>query len=106
MKLLPLLEVLVVNAILIPLLALITQNYALRMAYWARPGDGFTPTMTRYPLFFITSAVNGSTNIPGLLSVDWQQVVLLVLIVTDAVYVWSAVRDGRRRMASPPPRAP
>jgi hypothetical protein len=54
MKRLPLAEVIVVNAILIPLLVLITQNYALRMAYWARPGDGFTPTMTRYPFFFIT----------------------------------------------------
>lgn len=106
MKLLPLLEVLVVNAILIPLLALITQNYALRMAYWAKPGDAFTPTMTRYPFFFMTSAVKGSTNIPGLLSVDWQQVVLLVLVVTDAVYIWSAVRDGRRRVASPTTQAP
>jgi len=104
MKVLPLLEVLVVNAFLIPLLALITENYGLRGAYWG--SEGFTSTTVRYPLFFITSAVKGSTHIPGLLSVDWQQVVLLVLIVTDAVYVWSAVKSGRRRGASPTPRAP
>jgi len=98
MKLLPLLEVLVVNALLIPLLALITENYGLRAAYWS--SEGFASTTVRYPLFFITSAVKGSTNIPGLLSVDWQQVVLLVLVLTDAVFVWSAVKSARR-----PPRA-
>lgn len=92
MKLLPFLEVLVVNAILIPLLALITQNYALRTAYWAKPGDGFTPTMTRYPFFFMTSAVKGSTHIPGLLSVDWQQIIVLLLLVVDGVFVLSALR--------------
>jgi hypothetical protein len=93
MKKLPLVEVIVVNAILIPLLALITQNYALRMAYWGKVGDGFTPTMTRYPFFFITSAVKGSTHLPGLLSVDWQQVIVLLLIVVDGLYIWSAYKD-------------
>lgn len=92
MKLLSVIEVLFVNAVLIVLLALITQNYASRLAYWAKPGDEFTPTMTRYPLFFVTAAVKGSTHIPGLLSVDWQQVVILVLLVVDAVFVLSAVR--------------
>jgi hypothetical protein len=106
MKKLPLVEVIVVNAILISLLALITQNYALRMAYWGKPQDGFTPTMTRYPFFFITSAVKGSTHLPGLLSVDWQQVVLVVLILTDAVYLWSSIRSGRRRDVSQTPAAP
>ncbi len=104
MKVLPLLEAVVVNAFLIPLLALITENYGLRAAYWG--SEGFTFTTVRYPFFFITSAVKGSTRIPGLLSVDWQQVVLLVLIVTDAVYVWSAVKDGRKRGAGPAPPAP
>jgi len=100
MKALPLLEMLVVNAVLIPLLALITQNYALRMAYWAKPADGFAPTMTRYPLFFITSAVRGSTHIPGIFSVDWQQVILLLLIVVDGMVVLSALNvsmPGRQR---------
>ncbi|MDG6915818.1 MAG: hypothetical protein JRM86_06080 [Nitrososphaerota archaeon] len=99
MKLVSLVEVAVVNAVLIPLLALITENYGLRMAYWAH--EGFTPTMTRYPLFFITSAVNGSTRIPGLLSVDWQQVILLLILLTDAFYAWSVYKDGKRARRGP-----
>ncbi|MDA4116162.1 MAG: hypothetical protein OK442_06375 [Thaumarchaeota archaeon] len=104
MKLLPLLEVLVVNAFLIPLLALITENYGLRAAYWT--SEGFTSTTVRYPFFFITLAIKGSTHIPGLLSVDWQQVILLVLVVTDAVYLWSAFKDGRRQGAGQTPPLP
>lgn len=92
MKLLSVIEVLFVNAVLIVLLTLITQNYASRLAYWGKPGDGFTPTTTRYPLFFVTSAAKGSTHIPGLLSVDWQQVVVLVLLVVDVVFVLSAFK--------------
>ena len=92
MKRAAVLQVIIVNAALIPLLALITENYGLRMAYWAP--EGFTPTMTRYPLFFITSAVKGSTHLSGLLSVDWQQVVLLVLLVVDGLFVRALWKDG------------
>ena len=101
MKWVSVLEVLVINAVLIPLFALITQNYALRTAYWGP--EGFTPTTVRYPFFFITSAIKGSTTIPGLLSVDWQQIVLVVLVVTDAVFVWSAIKNRRRTGAGPAP---
>ena len=90
MKLFALAEVAFVNILLIPILVLITENYGLRAAYWA--GEGFSSTMTRYPFFFITSATNGSTSIPGLLSVDWQQVILVVLVLTDAVFAWSAYK--------------
>ena len=99
MKLLPLLEVLVINALLIPLLALITENYGLRNAYWGP--EYFVPTTTRYPLFFITSAVKGTTSIPGILSVDWQQVVLLVIVVTDVVYALSLYRSRKPAQAQP-----
>lgn len=92
-----LLEVLTFNAILIPLLLLITENYGLRLAYWGE--EGFTPTMTRYPFFFITSAVKGATHIPGLLSVDWQQVILVALVLVDLLFLRSALmeRRGERR---------
>jgi hypothetical protein len=100
MKLLPVVEVLVVNAFLIPLLLLITENYGLRSAYWA--SEGFTSHMVRYPFFFITSAVRGDTHIPGLLSVDWQQVVLFVLIVADGIFALGLYRSGR---AANPPQA-
>lgn len=95
MKLLPLLEVLVINAFLIPLLVLITENYGLRNAYWGP--EGFTFTTVRYPFFFITSAVKGQTSIPGILTVDWQQVVAFILVVTDVVYVWSAMKGSGRK---------
>jgi len=100
MKLLPFLEVLVINALLIPLLALITENYGLRAAYWT--SEGFASTTVRYPLFFIASAVKGSTRIPGLLSVDWQQVVVLLLVVVDGLFVFSALRSRRQDIGRAP----
>lgn len=87
------LELLLVNGVLIALLALVTENYSLRMAYWR--SEGFTPTMTRYPLFFITSAVKGTTQIPGLLSVDWQQVLILLLVVFDGLFLVSVLKERR-----------
>jgi len=93
MRLLALFEVLIVNVILIALLVWITGDYTYRAAYWGT--EGFTPTMVRYPLFYITSAVKGSTSIPGLLTVDWQQVVLLLLVVTNAVYALSMFRSRK-----------
>ncbi|HVC27761.1 MAG TPA: hypothetical protein VND40_06325 [Nitrososphaerales archaeon] len=93
MKLLPLVEALAINAFLIPLLLLISENYGLRAAYWV--SEGFTASTVRYPFFFITSAVRGTTHIQGLLSVDWQQVVLFVILVADAVFALGFYRSGR-----------
>jgi len=100
MKVVRLVEVLVVNAFLIPLLVLISENYGLRDAYWGP--EGFAYTTARYPFFFITSAVKGTTRIPGLLSVDWQQVVVLLLVVVDGVFVLSALRGRRQDVSGAP----
>lgn len=100
MKVLPLLKVLVVNALLIALLALITENYGLRLAYWT--SEGFASTTVRYPFFFITSAVKGSTHIPGLLSVDWQQVIVVVLVAVDGLFVISALKSRSQSVAPTP----
>jgi hypothetical protein len=89
-KVLPLLEVLVANLILIALFFWITADYDFRASYWAT--EVFTPTTVRYPLFLITSAVKPSTTIPGLFTLDWQQIIVLLLVVTDAVYIWSLLR--------------
>jgi hypothetical protein len=95
MRPLPLLEVLVVNALLLALLLWITGDYGFRASYWTT--EGFVSSIVRYPpLFFVTSAVKGSTSIPGLLTIDWQQIVVLMLVVTDAVYLSSLVRARRR----------
>ena len=90
MRLLAFVEVLVVNVVLIALLVWISGDYSYRAAYWGP--EGFTANMVRYPLFYITSAVKGTTHIPGLFSVDWQQVVLVILIVADLVYLLSIFR--------------
>jgi len=101
---LPLLEVLIANLVLIALLFWITGDYAFRTAYWGT--EVFTPTTVRYPLFLFTSAVKGSTCInpstciPGLLTLDWQQVVLLLIALTDAVYLWTLLRIRRGALPS------
>jgi hypothetical protein len=92
-RLLPLLEVLAANVFLIALFFWITGDYDFRTSYWAT--EVFTPTTVRYPLFLITSAVKPSTSIPGLLTLDWQQVVVLLLVATDAVYLSSLLRPLR-----------
>ena len=103
MRPLPLLEVLIANLVLIALFLWITGDYTFRTAYWGT--EVFTPTTVRYPLFLVTSAVKGSTTIPGLLTLDWQQVVLLLMAVTDAVYLWSVLRVRRGALTSEPSRA-
>jgi len=102
MRLLAFIEVLIVNVVLIALLVWITGDYNYRTAYWGP--ERFTPSTVRYPLLLITSAMSGSTSIPGLLTVDWQQIVLLVLVVTDAVYAWTSLRSraGARGPESSP----
>jgi hypothetical protein len=99
MKLLTLAEVVVVNVLLIALLLWITGDYSYRAAYWG--SENFSPTTIRYPLFLITSAVKSSTSIPGLLTVDWQQIVVLMLVVTDGVYLSGLLRDRRRNAPQP-----
>ncbi len=103
MRVIRLFEVLVVNAILIALLLWVTGDYGFRASYWA--SEKFSSATTRYPLFLITSAAKGSTAIPGLLTVDWQQVVLLVLVVADLIYVRGLFLNSQRRPDGGPPRA-
>ena len=100
MKLRSIVEVVVVNVILVALLFWITGDYGYRTAYWGT--ESFTPSTVRYPLFLITSATKGSTSIPGLLTVDWQQVVALVLVLTDAVYLYNLLRSRRGAQQSGP----
>lgn len=99
LRIVSLIEVLVVNGILIALFLWITGDYAFRASYWA--SEGFTPTMVRYPLFFLTSAEKGSISIPGQLTVDWQQIVPLLLAVVDAIYLSSLFRSRRRETLTP-----
>jgi len=97
MKLLPLVELIVVNGVLLAFLVWVTGDCSYRAAYW-KP-EGFTPTLTRYPFFMITSATNGSSSIGGLLSVDWQQVLVVLLVAVDLVYAWSALKSRNKASA-------
>jgi hypothetical protein len=56
-------------------------------------------------LFLITSAVKPSASIPGLLTLDWQQIIVLLLVVIDAVYISTVLRPLRGSRALEASRA-
>lgn len=95
MKLSSVLNLAVFNGVGIVLAALVAEDQAWRLAYWR--SMGFTPTTTYYPFFMSTSATNGLSSIPGLFTVDWLQVVLVVMAAVDALVV---VGYLRRRSAA------
>lgn len=86
--------VLTANAIILFLMGEIFQDYASRLAYW-RSMD-FTPSTTYYPFFFITTAVRGSTYIAGQLTLDWTQVLAVILVVIDVWFVVGILRSRKR----------
>jgi hypothetical protein len=88
-------KIAVPNLVILALIWEVLQDDAGRIAYFQTLG--FTPTTHYYPFFYITTAVKGSTYIPGLLTLDWVQVLAVVLVVLDIAF---AVGYLRRR--SPP----
>jgi len=97
LKLGSLVNLILFNGVAAVLAALVYDDRVWRAGYWH--SMGFTPTTTYYPLFYVTSAVNGATSIPGTLTVDWLQVILVAAIVLDGLALASAVL-GRRRKAA------
>ena len=90
------------NAVLIYLLTQVIGDYSFRANYWA--AMGFTPSTSLFPLTLITSAVKGGTSIPGLLTLDWEQVLILAIVVADGIYIWEFLRRSKqpiRAMDSP-----
>jgi hypothetical protein len=94
--------ILVSNLIILALIIEILQDYAYRLSYWR--SMGFTPSTTYSPFFFVTSAIRGSTYIPGQLTLDWTQVLAVVLAVMDAAYILGMVRRRRRAAQSQIPQ--
>jgi hypothetical protein len=94
MKASSVIQLVVSNVILVALILAVLQDYAYRLSYWR--SLGFTPTTTYSFLTFITSATNGSTRIPGQLTLDWVQVFVILLVVIDASFFYSAIRDRLR----------
>jgi hypothetical protein len=91
------------NAILILLILWVFQDYAYRAAYWR--SMGFTPSTTYWPFFFVTSAVKGSTYIQGQLTLDWTQVLGVVLAAIDVAFLIGVLRSRSRAEAAAAPLA-
>jgi len=103
MKAALLVKVLVPNAVILALIWEVLQDQAGRLAYFR--SLGFAPTTTYYPFFYITSAVDGSIRIQGLLTLDWFQVLAVVLVVLDVVFALGYFRSKNRETPVPPPGA-
>lgn len=87
------------NAIILLLIWWVFQDYAYRATYWR--GMGFTPSTSYSPFFFVTSAVRGSTHIQGQLTLDWTQVLGVLLLVIDATFLfglWRRTRVGATKV--------
>lgn len=73
------------NAILIVLFSLVDQDMSSRIGY--AQSIGFTPSVNYSPLTFVLSSVGRGTSIPGLPTVDWSQIFLIVLIIIDGSFL-------------------
>ena len=101
MKVSSIINLTVFNGIGIFLAALVAGDQAWRLSYWH--SLGFTPNTTYYPFFLITSATKGSDTIPGQLTIDWLQVLVVVLVIVDLFVLIGYIR---RKRATPVEVAP
>jgi hypothetical protein len=102
MKLSSIISVIVFNVVALVLAYLVYADRVFRIGYWEQMG--FTSKTVYYPFFYITSAVNGPVAIPGTLTLDWLQVLLVIAIVVDGNFAIGLIRR-RRRMAEPVPNS-
>ncbi len=94
-------KIVIPNLVILAMLWAVIQDDAGRLQYFRELG--FTPSTAYYPFFYITSAVDGSTRIPGQLTLDWVQVLVVALIVIDLALLLPLLR--RRTSAEPTPLA-
>jgi hypothetical protein len=85
-------KIAVSNLVILAIVWNVLQDDAGRTAYFQ--ALGFTPSTAFYPFFYITSAVNGSIKIPGLLTLDWTQVLVAALIILDLSFALPYLRRG------------
>lgn len=105
MRLASLLNLAVFNGVAIILAVLVFSDRAWRLGYWENT-LGFTPNTVYYPFFYVTSAVKGSTSIPGLLTIDWLQVILVVMVVVDGSILLGMLRRSRQGQTVPEVQQP
>jgi len=97
-------KIIIPNVVILAMLWAVLQDQAGRLAYFRTLG--FTPSTTYYPFFYITSAVDGTTRIQGLLTIDWIQVLVVGLLVIDFAFLVPLLRRRTAAksaaIASPP----
>ncbi|MGD0637636.1 MAG: hypothetical protein ABSA72_06330 [Nitrososphaerales archaeon] len=93
MKVVSVAKIIIPNVVVLAMLWEVLQDQAGRLAYFRTLG--FTPSTAYYPFFYITSAVDGTTRIQGLLTLDWAQVLAVVLVLFDAAFVIGFLRDRK-----------
>ena len=93
MKALHAARIVITNVLILAIIWAILQEDAGRVAYFQ--SLGFTTSTAYYPFFYVTSASNQATRIPGLLTLDWTQVMAAVLVVLDAGFLLPLVRRSR-----------
>jgi hypothetical protein len=91
-------QVIAANVIIIVLIVAILEDFYSRIAYWE--SLGFTPQTTYFFLTYVTSATKGSTYIPGEITLDWVQVLGIILVLIDAAFVYSVLKEGRSRTSA------
>ena len=101
--------IIALNLLMLVAFYYIQQNIATREAYWllpteCHPDNGlscFQPSIFRTFLFYVLSAdctvpaECGTTHIPGILTLDWSQVALLIAAIADILTVWPYIRRSR-----------
>jgi len=93
------LEILVVNLVLLLALYFVMADVSSRAAYAAREGLSYFFTQS---ILVETSSLQGhATTLQSPVTLDWLQIIVALLVVIDAVYVYDWVQ--RRRVA---PSAP
>jgi hypothetical protein len=95
-------KIVLTNAVGLILIWAVYQDFMSRIAYFHQLG--FSPHTTYYPFFYIMSVTNANPPIPGILTLDWIQVVAAILVVADAFFavgLWR--RMGLQKGALTPP---
>jgi hypothetical protein len=91
----------VFNVVGIILAYLIYGDRVYRVNYWN--AMGFVSTTSYYPFLYTTSAVKGAISIPGLLTVDWLQVIIVVMVIVDGMFAFGYLRNRAPSPEAAPP---
>ncbi len=86
LKLYSFIQLVLINSVLIYLISLVRQDQSARVDYWR--SMGFTPDTVYSVLSLRYPAVNGRVSIPGLPTIDWIQLFLVIIILVDVYYLF------------------